>query len=68
MKVRKPPKCWICKDEGIIIYEKNNCEYGCRCSCKKGMESSDRIATIGQEHAEILALENYEKYAKYVEV
>ena len=36
----REPKCWICKDEGLIIYKKEymgiTYDMACRCSCKEG--------------------------------
>ena len=68
-KKAKAHKCWICNDEGMIIYEKsyNNrlYEMAYRCRCKRGLRSSDRIPVIGDELGEKLAFENYRKSPMY---
>ena len=68
IRSKRQPKCWICKDEGMIIYEKfyNNrlYEMASRCRCKRGLRTSERIPMIGEELGERLAFENYSKSHK----
>ena len=62
------PKCWICKDNGMVYYEKvdQNISYdfAYRCNCKAGQISSDRIPTVPKEFAEKIAIENYRYFSK----
>lgn len=63
-----PPKCWICKDQAMVFYEKriNNISYdfAYRCTCKLGGISSDKIPQVPREFAEKVAQENYKSYLK----
>lgn len=65
-KLKERPKCWICEDMGLVIYKKTINEYtyemGSRCSCEKGVKTSDRIPIVETNLAEKLAMDNYNKY------
>lgn len=59
------PKCWVCNDTGMVLYEKieNNISYEMvfRCSCQVGLRIGNSVAQVGKELAMELAMENYEK-------
>lgn len=59
----KKPRCWICKDEGMVFYERViggiPYDFAYRCRCKAGQASSDRIRTVPEGYAEELALRNF---------
>jgi len=59
-------KCWICKDQGMIILDRKHnglvYEMAARCSCIKGQELGERIPMISQGKAIILAETNYGRY------
>lgn len=62
----RKPDCWICNDMGMVVYEKvyGNISYemASRCSCRRGVNISDKISTVGHALAEKLALANYNKH------
>lgn len=59
----KSPKCWICKDEGMVFYKENynglDYEFAAKCKCKLGQISSSSIMTVIDELAEKMAMKNY---------
>lgn len=60
------PKCWICKDGGMVFYNKTfkniDYEYAARCKCKLGQEASSSIMTVIEELAEKMAMKNYVEF------
>ena len=60
---RYPPKCWICVDEGCVIFEKKigklSYEMFARCRCKKGQDYNEIIATVDYDFAETIAKDNF---------
>ena len=62
------PKCWVCKDKGLVHYSKQirdvSYDFAYRCSCKAGQDSSHHIPTVPLPFAQKVALENYRYYAK----
>lgn len=59
--------CWICKDQGIICYRKNGCEYACSCTCVKGLFVSKNIPSIEKvADPEKLAKMNIMEYSSLV--
>lgn len=69
MLKKTPPKCWICKDAGMVFYNKTEYgyeyEFAYRCNCILGQVSSSRIMTLSSALGETLAMENYSEYQKY---
>ena len=63
---KNTPKCWICNDNGFVLYIKkvNGLEYdfALRCKCKEGQRTSHKIGTIDDKTAEYMARENYIRY------
>lgn len=63
-----PPRCWICKDHGMVFYSKIiykvSYDFAYKCTCKLGQISSDRIPQVPTEYAEKTAKENYKSYLK----
>lgn len=59
-------KCWICRDQGMIIYSREHhgidYEMAAKCKCIKGQQLGDRIPTIAEGLAIEFAEGNYEKY------
>jgi hypothetical protein len=59
-------KCWICKDQGMIIYSRDyrgiDYEMAARCSCIKGQQLGERIPIISEGLAIKFADANYNKY------
>ncbi len=64
----KFPNCWTCNDHGIVFFNKkiNGIEYefGAKCKCKLGQQSSDKIGTIENGLAEYMAEENFTRFKK----
>lgn len=65
----KIPNCWICNDQGMIIYVKsyNNMEYefSYRCKCKLGQDTSHRIKEVPDGMVEKLAERNFDMFKKF---
>lgn len=57
------PKCWVCKDSGLLTFEKKinglHYEFAARCTCIAGQRMSNRIKNIDNSLAEVFAMENY---------
>ena len=69
----KPPKCWICMDQGLVIYDKKVngmiYEMAARCRCVKGQEVGDKVGYIHSVLVEDIASINFENFKKaYPEV
>ena len=64
-------KCWICKDQGMIIYirTENGLDYdtAAKCKCIKGQQLGERIPTISEFRAVNLAKTNYGRYKEKVQ-
>ncbi len=64
----KMPKCWICKDEGVVFYYKKSneikYEFIARCKCLKGVNSGGAIPVISEEFAREMAEVNFKKFSK----
>lgn len=71
----KPPKCWICMDQGFVYYYKKEngimYETVARCTCVQGNRAGERIPYIHHTLVEDIARINFEefkrKYPKAVE-
>lgn len=62
----KIPKCWICKDIGLVFYLKkeNRLEYemAASCKCKAGLKNSKRIPIVSDPIAKWIAESNFKKW------
>lgn len=60
------PKCWICKDSGMVFYNKLirgiSYDFSYRCKCKTGQSSSQKIKTVPKEYGEKIALNNFNSF------
>lgn len=60
---RKIPKCWVCKDSGLVPYskykDKIEYEFAYKCICLSGQDMSPRLITVPSFLAKNLATENY---------
>lgn len=60
---KESPKCWICKDQGMVLYNKTHngiqYEFASKCKCKLGQVSSSSIMTVIDDLAEKMAMKNY---------
>jgi len=69
VKKVKIPKCWICRDLGIIVYQKEAFgrlyDTAISCVCKKGQENPGFMARIRDDMAEVVAEDNFKNWAKY---
>lgn len=67
-KKDKFPNCWICKDQGMVFFNKKineiDYEYATRCKCKLKDESSDKIGIIDSSLADRLIDENFNNFKK----
>lgn len=64
----KIPKCWICKDHGLVYYSKQigaiSYDFAYKCTCKRGQINSDSIPTVPRAFGEKVAMENYRYFSK----
>lgn len=62
----KAYNCWICKDSGLIIYNKthNGVEYemATKCKCMSGVKMGEMIPTISESLAIKLSEDNYKRF------
>ncbi|NLY46682.1 MAG: hypothetical protein GX053_11970 [Tissierella sp.] len=65
-KYNKFPNCWICNDHGLIIYSKRyhgiEYDFACRCKCRLGQSSSEKIKVVPDKLVEKLAEENFNRF------
>lgn len=66
-KYNKLPNCWICNDQGLIIYSKKyygiEYDFAYRCKCRLGQSASERIKVVPDELVDKLAEENFDKFS-----
>lgn len=64
----KPPKCWICMDQGLVIYGKKVngmiYEMAARCTCAQGNKAGEKIPYIHHTLVEDIARINFEEFQK----
>ncbi len=67
-KKAKAPKCWICMDQGLIIYDRktNGMKYevGARCRCIEGRKMGEAIGLIPDILVEDIAKINFDNFKK----
>ena len=63
---KRVPRCWICKDEGLVYYYKkeNGFEYEmvASCKCKEGLEYSNAALEVSSSLAEWVAETNLKNW------
>lgn len=69
----KTPKCWICKDDGLVIYQQKineiSYEFAARCRCSKGLNYGERIPIVDEQFAELVAEGNFKRFReRYPEI
>lgn len=64
----KPPKCWICMDQGFVYYYKKEngimYEMVARCTCVQGNKVGESIPYIHHTLVEDIARINFEEFQK----
>ncbi|HHY13226.1 MAG TPA: hypothetical protein GX526_01080 [Thermoanaerobacterales bacterium] len=67
-KKANPPRCWVCLDMGLVIYDKKIdgiiYETAARCRCVQGQNMGNRIGTIPDVMMEDIAKVNFENFRK----